>query len=200
MHRFGGAQLRRQRQLLHRAFDLVAGQSLPGALPAGLHLLHLSGGRVGQQAGAHGLVKWQAVDNLRHSRQIEFVGLGLATRRGLAARRQVTHTHIAARPVQAVAGIELQVLSEKIKALIELAATQPTCDGFEFQRLEAGLESDTDLGQRHISHHTADLTPVHIDPGIECAIALGEVNTQIHITAQCRQIHPGVGGVNLALP
>ena len=191
---------RRQFQRTYQPFDLVLTGRFRRPRPDGRKPMDQPLGRMGQQRGAGGWLKGQAVGNLRQRGQIQPVRLELASCRDFPLGAEVHHADVAARPAQSVAGVKRQRLGGKVEAVGKNSPSQASPHRLQLKRLQLRAQGGTYLGQGHVRRTPHHLTPADVDPGAHCAMALAQIDAQIGVLPQLGQVNASKGRIELAFP
>jgi len=155
---------------------------------------------VGDQL-ALGLRERQAGEDLRPQGQVELLRLEVPAgdRAGPGVALDVERP-VRARPVQPVAGLEAQLLRFQRERLRRLLQHQPAADPRQRQLGQAGRDAQLHRAQAHVQRQAARLAAVHVQPGAQRAVALVELEGQVHVTAQLADVGARQVGEELPAP
>ena len=190
-------------QARHPACGRIGRGRVQRPLPSGIERLHQPLGRKRGQHRLHPAVQRQAAGNLGQRRQVQPVGLERGGFAGAARLVGVNQRQVAARPLQAVPGTELQAFSAEIKPLRMLASPKTPGQGFKPQRLQLRAQPHVHIAQRHIGQGVGDLSLANIKPRTQRALPPVQCHvqrSQAHIGLKTGHIDPRKIPVHLPSP
>jgi hypothetical protein len=162
-------------------FVLLGGRN--GSKPLSLELgQHALGPQIAQPSVHRGIQR-QAIRDQRECGQIQFVGGKLAAHLIGARTILQAQAHIAARPAQAIAQFESEVLRAECQQMVVELQAQAPCKRIHRQGLQVATQTHIDISQCGIHRAIAHLTPIQHKPAPQCAAAFADVHAQIGILA-----------------
>ena len=178
-------------------------QGVKRTLPARLHGFDQAAGCVRLNPRMGGAADGQSAGNLRQRGQIQFVGIEFGLFGALAFAAEVSERHIAARPLQAIAGAKAKVFGVEVKAVHAPRAADAARHRFKGKCFKLAAKPGLDALQSHVGQAAGELAVRHVGPGAQGAVATGQCDAEflkVGILRDAGQIGPRDLAIHLARP
>ena len=116
------------------------------------------------------------------------------------AAAQGAELEIASRPLQAIARAKAQVAGHELETARQPPDADPSGHGFDGECLQTRIQADIQFSQREIRGDASHLARIDVHPGSGGAVACGQFDSRVGVTAQARHVHAEEFGEQLSAP